>query len=120
MKKHFLSFSIIFIGISFFLAKPRTSYQPIQDKSLKYNETCQILAHNSYLSLRAGYNSVAAEHEWTISEMLRNGVRGLELDTWPVRGKGKWLKMEEYIYHKSGTTISHGCCPDCCEKYFND
>jgi len=97
MKKHFLSFSIIFIGISFFLAKPRTSYQPIQDKSLKYNETCQILAHNSYLSLRAGYNSVAAEHEWTISEMLRNGVRGLELDTWPVRGKGKWLKKKVRI-----------------------
>ena len=35
-------------------------------------------------------------------------------------GKGKWLRMEEYINTKSGTDISHGCCPECYEKHKDD
>ncbi len=35
-------------------------------------------------------------------------------------GKGEWLTMEKYIYHMSGTDISHGICPGCYEKHFND
>ncbi len=32
-------------------------------------------------------------------------------------GKGKWLQMEEYMHIKSGTDISHCCCPVCYEKH---
>jgi len=35
-------------------------------------------------------------------------------------GKGKWLRMEEYIHTKSGTDISHGCCPACYEIHKDD
>jgi DNA-binding NtrC family response regulator len=31
-------------------------------------------------------------------------------------GKGEWLTMEEYLLHKEGTFVSHGCCPKCMEK----
>jgi len=41
-------------------------------------------------------------------------------DTGKEPGKGKWLRMEEYIHTKSGTDISHGCCPDCYEKHKDD
>jgi DNA-binding response OmpR family regulator len=29
------------------------------------------------------------------------------------RGRGKWLELEEYLWQMSGTTLSHGCCPEC-------
>ncbi|MGK5093417.1 response regulator [Deltaproteobacteria bacterium TL4] len=32
-------------------------------------------------------------------------------------GKGKWISMEEYLHLKSGTDVSHGCCPQCFEIY---
>lgn len=32
-------------------------------------------------------------------------------------GKGPWMRMEEFLYHKSGTAVSHGCCPECFEKF---
>ncbi len=35
-------------------------------------------------------------------------------------GKGDWLRMEDYLHQKSGTDISHGCCPVCLEKYEDD
>jgi DNA-binding NtrC family response regulator len=38
-------------------------------------------------------------------------------DTATEPGKGKWMRMEEYIHQKSGTRISHGCCPECFEKH---
>ncbi len=41
-------------------------------------------------------------------------------DTGKEPGKGKWLRMEEYIHTKSGTDISHGCCPECYEKHKDD
>nr|WP_320011203.1 MASE3 domain-containing protein [uncultured Desulfobulbus sp.] len=31
-------------------------------------------------------------------------------------GEGPWMRMEEFLYQKSGTALSHGCCPDCYEK----
>ncbi len=36
------------------------------------------------------------------------------------RGKGKWLRMEEYLSQKSGTAVSHGCCPACFKKHIDD
>ena len=41
-------------------------------------------------------------------------------DTGIEPGKGKWLKMEEYIYSKSGTDISHTFCPDCQKRAEKD
>ncbi len=41
-----------------------------------------------------------------------------DTDTEP--GKGKWLRMEEFLLHKSGTAVSHGCCPQCFEKHKDD
>ncbi len=28
-------------------------------------------------------------------------------------GTGQWVQIEEYLHRKSGTDLSHGCCPDC-------
>ncbi len=33
-------------------------------------------------------------------------------------GKGKWLRIEEYISLKSGVNFSHACCPDCAKNYY--
>lgn len=41
-------------------------------------------------------------------------------DTGTERGKGAWMRMEEYLYNKTGTDVSHGCCPDCFEKHKDD
>lgn len=35
-------------------------------------------------------------------------------------GKGPWLRMEEFLYHKRGTAVSHGCCPECFRKFRED
>jgi len=35
-------------------------------------------------------------------------------------GKGTWVKMEEFLHHKSGTAVSHGCCPECYEQHIDD
>ncbi len=32
--------------------------------------------------------------------------------------KGYWSRIEEYLSSKTGTSISHGICPDCVEKYY--
>jgi hypothetical protein len=32
-------------------------------------------------------------------------------------GKGPWMRMEEFLYRKSGTAVSHGCCPECYQRY---
>lgn len=31
-------------------------------------------------------------------------------------GKGKWMKMEDYIQSKSETDISHAFCPQCLKR----
>ena len=41
-------------------------------------------------------------------------------DTGTEHGKGKWLRMEEFLYHKGGAAVSHGCCEDCYEKHKDD
>ncbi|MFC1523413.1 sigma-54-dependent transcriptional regulator [Thermodesulfobacteriota bacterium] len=41
-----------------------------------------------------------------------------DTDTGP--GKGKWMRLEEYLHRKNGTDISHSCCPRCFEKFRED
>ena len=41
-------------------------------------------------------------------------------DTGIEPGKGKWMRMEEYLYNKGGSKVSHGCCPGCYEKHKDD
>jgi DNA-binding NtrC family response regulator len=35
-------------------------------------------------------------------------------------GKGKWMRMEEYLCQKSGADLTHGCCPECFATHIND
>nr|MBF0222774.1 response regulator [Desulfobulbaceae bacterium] len=35
-------------------------------------------------------------------------------------GKGKWMRMEEYLHQKSGTDVSHTFCPNCKEQATRD
>lgn len=35
-------------------------------------------------------------------------------------GKGEWMQMEAFLCHKGGTSVSHGCCPECFEKHIDD
>ena len=46
--------------------------------------------------------------------------KSIRNDTGTEHGKGKWMRMEEYINLKSGTDISHGICPVCYEKHKDD
>lgn len=32
-------------------------------------------------------------------------------------GTGRWMQLEEYICQKSGTHLTHGCCPECYEAH---
>lgn len=41
-----------------------------------------------------------------------------DADTKP--GKGEWMQMEPFLYHKGGTSVSHGCCPECFDKHIDD
>lgn len=41
-------------------------------------------------------------------------------DTGTEPGKGKWMRMEEYLLLRSSTMVSHGCCPECYSKHVND
>ena len=41
-------------------------------------------------------------------------------DTGTEHGKGIWMRMEEYLNNKSGTSVSHGCCPECFEIHIDD
>jgi len=41
-------------------------------------------------------------------------------DTGTEPGKGKWLRMEEYLLLRSGNSVSHGCCPECFIKHMDD
>lgn len=41
-------------------------------------------------------------------------------DTGTDHGKGKWLRIETYLHRKSGTDISHGCCPECFDQHKYD
>ncbi len=35
-------------------------------------------------------------------------------------GKGRWMPMEEYLCHKSGADLTHGCCPECFAAHIDD
>jgi DNA-binding NtrC family response regulator len=35
-------------------------------------------------------------------------------------GKGKWVRMEDYIAFNCGTHVSHGICPPCFERHKDD
>ena len=35
-------------------------------------------------------------------------------------GKGKWVKLETYLGRKSGTSLSHGLCPECFKEIITD
>ncbi len=39
-------------------------------------------------------------------------------DSGTLRGKGKWLPVEEYLLRQEGTFVSHGCCPRCMKENF--
>ncbi len=41
-------------------------------------------------------------------------------DTGTDHGRGRWRMMEDYIYHTSGTDISHTFCPECQDKAEKD
>jgi DNA-binding NtrC family response regulator len=38
-------------------------------------------------------------------------------DTDTSKGAERWLQLEEYLTTKSGIDLTHGCCPECYEKY---
>ena len=38
-------------------------------------------------------------------------------DTGARHGAGRWLQLEEYLSRKSGADLTHGCCPECYERF---
>lgn len=52
------------------------------DLSLRYNEVCFLTAHNAHAAHPYGY--LYAQQSWKIEDQLKNGVRGLMLDTYSV------------------------------------
>jgi DNA-binding NtrC family response regulator len=41
-------------------------------------------------------------------------------DSGSQKGKGNWMRMEEYLCQKSGADLTHGCCPECFATHVND
>lgn len=41
-------------------------------------------------------------------------------DSGKTRGSGRWVKIEEYLSQKSGTDLTHGCCPECFEEHVGE
>ena len=41
-------------------------------------------------------------------------------DTGTEWGAGKWLQLEEYLSQKSGTELTHGCCPECYDRFMEN
>ena len=39
-------------------------------------------------------------------------------DTGTQHGAGIWLQLEEYLRRKSRADLSHGCCPECYERWY--
>jgi DNA-binding response OmpR family regulator len=35
-------------------------------------------------------------------------------------GTGRWLEMQEYLCPKCGTSLTHGCCPECFDLHLKD
>jgi hypothetical protein len=34
--------------------------------------------------------------------------------------RDEWIRLEEFMAQHSGTTFSHGLCPDCAKKHYGD
>jgi DNA-binding NtrC family response regulator len=41
-------------------------------------------------------------------------------DTGTEWGAGKWLQLEEYLSQKSGAELTHGCCPECHDRFMEN
>lgn len=35
-------------------------------------------------------------------------------------GAGNWMRLEEFLRQKSGTDLTHGCCPECFDERVGD
>ncbi len=89
----------------------------------------ELVLNNQQLELlRHELSEKVAQLESTLSYVKRLEwilpvcvyCKNIRDDTGTERGKGKWMRMEEFLLHKSGTIVSHGCCPACFEKHIND
>jgi DNA-binding NtrC family response regulator len=41
-------------------------------------------------------------------------------DTGTEWGAGKWFQLEEYLTQKSGAELTHGCCPECYDRFMEN
>jgi DNA-binding NtrC family response regulator len=41
-------------------------------------------------------------------------------DTGTEWGAGKWLQLEDYLTQKSGVEFTHGCCPECRNRFLEN
>jgi DNA-binding NtrC family response regulator len=41
-------------------------------------------------------------------------------DTGTEWGAGRWLQLEEYLSQKSGVDLTHGCCPECYDRFLQN
>lgn len=87
---NFIDFILIKYNINFLLILNILSFNmlranlwQIPDSSLRYDQVVFLTSHNSYAAKNHGY--LYAQQKWTIKEQLRNGVRGLMLDTYRSR-----------------------------------
>jgi DNA-binding NarL/FixJ family response regulator len=84
------------------------------------NEQLNLLQHE--------LSEKVAQLESTLSYVKRlEGIipvcvycKNIRDDTGTERGKGTWMRMEEFLHHKSGTSFSHGFCPECFAKHIDD
>jgi DNA-binding NarL/FixJ family response regulator len=89
----------------------------------------ELAKRNQQLSLlKQELSEKVAQLESTLSYVKRlEGIlpvcvycKNIRDDTGTEPGQGEWMRMEEYLHHKSGTAVSHGCCPECFEKHIDD
>ena len=121
-------------GMLFWCERPlNTNNQVVEQMALLNNEYIamqrELTKKNHRLNqMQNELTEKVAELESMLSYVKRlEGIlpvciycKNIRDDTGTEPGKGKWMRMEEFLLHKSGTFVSHGCCPQCFEKHIDD
>ncbi len=98
MKRQNVLGFIIGITISSSFALP---VWQLPDPQLRYDQVVFLTSHNSYSAKNHGF--MYAQQQWSISEQLEHGVRGLMLDTY---NPSRFTKEKTVVLCHGGTVVN--------------
>jgi len=124
---------ISYLGFPILLpdGKPFGTICVLDDKENAYSETYEKLIENFREIIQSQLeviymNSVLGEKNKVLSDYLEEmkilrGIVPICSFCKKIRdADGQWSEVESYISKHSEARFSHGCCPECGEKYYGD